>query len=70
MYKRQVLKEESITVFVDELADSAVILGLRAWTATGDFWTAKWELTEQLKEAFDTAGIVIPFNQLDVNVKS
>lgn len=65
-----VLKDEDIAVFVDELADSAVILGLRAWTATDDYWTAKWNLTEQLKEAFDAAGIVIPFNQLDVNLKS
>lgn len=64
-----ILKTEEISVFVDELADSAVILGLRVWTATGDYWTAKWALTEQLKGAFDEAGIEIPFNQLDVNVK-
>lgn len=65
-----VIQSLDITVFVDQLADSAVILGARGWAATGDYWTVKWEITEQVKEAFDEAGIEIPFNQLDVNLKS
>ena len=65
-----VLKDETISVFVDQLADSAVILGARGWTATEDYWTVKWQITEQIKEEFDRAGIEIPFNQLDVNLKT
>ena len=64
-----ILKADEITVFVDELADSAVILGARGWTATSDYWTARWDLTEQIKEESDQAGIEIPFNQLDVTIK-
>lgn len=64
-----VLKDEGITVFVSELGDSAVTIGGRAWTKTGDYWTVKWDVTEQIKEAFDEAGIEIPFNQMDVNVR-
>lgn len=65
----QILQDQGVTVFVDQLADSAVILGVRGWTATGDYWSARWRLTEQIKEEFDAAGIEIPFNQMDVHVK-
>ena len=65
----QILQDQGVTVFVDQLADSAVILGARGWTATGDYWSARWRLTEQIKEEFDAAGIEIPFNQMDVHVK-
>lgn len=64
-----VLVEDGITVFVDELADSAVMIGGRGWTKTEDYWKAKWDITESIKERFDEAGIEIPFNQLDVNIK-
>lgn len=64
-----VLDEEEVTVFVDELADSAVMIGGRGWTKTEDYWKAKWEITEAVKERFDEAGIEIPFNQLDVNIR-
>lgn len=63
-----VKKEEPLMVYVDQLADSAVILGARGWVAAGDYWAARWELTEQIKLAFDAAGIEIPFNQMDVHI--
>ena len=64
-----ILKDHPVTVFVDELADSAVVIGARGWVATGDYWKVKWDLTEQVKLEYDAAGIEIPFQQLDVNVK-
>ncbi|MGL5435853.1 MAG: mechanosensitive ion channel family protein [Lachnospiraceae bacterium] len=66
----RILQEEGISVFVDTLADSAVMLGARGWAATGDYWSAKCEITEAVKIAFDAAGIEIPYNQLDVKIKS
>lgn len=65
-----VRQEEGILVFVDSLGDSAVLLGARAWVATGDYWSVRWELTEKLKLAFDEAGIEIPYNQVDVHHKN
>lgn len=65
-----VLEEEGITVFVDELADSAVMIGGRGWTRTEDYWKAKWDITERVKERFDEAGIEIPFHQVDIRIKS
>jgi small conductance mechanosensitive channel len=64
-----VLKDQPVTVFVDELADSAVVIGARGWVATGDYGQVRWDLTEKVKLEYDAAGIEIPFQQLDVNVK-
>lgn len=63
------LAEEDVQVFVSELADSCVNLGLRLWVATADYWPAKWRLTEAVKLAFDEAGIEIPFRQVDVHMR-
>jgi len=56
-------------VHVESLADSAVIVRLRCWTSTADYWACNWEFTEQVKLAFDKAGIEIPFNKIDLNVR-
>lgn len=61
-------QEKGITVYVDQLGDSAVVLGARGWVAAGDYWKTKWDLTETIKVKFDEAGIEIPFQQLDVRV--
>lgn len=63
-------KDRDRLVFVDELAESAVVLGVRCWFAQEDFWSGKWRVTENCKLALDAAGIEIPYNQLDVHVKS
>lgn len=65
-----VLKDEPIDVFVDDLGDSSVTIGGRGWVATEDYWATRWDMMEQIKLAYDEAGIEIPFNQLDVHVKS
>lgn len=64
-----VLKEKEQLVFVDELADSSVNLGVRCWFKMGEFWEGKWRITEKCKYALDEAGIEIPFPQLDVHVQ-
>lgn len=63
-----VLKDRDVLVFVDELADSGVVLGIRCWFAQADFWRGKWRITENCKLALDEAGIEIPFPQLDVHL--
>ena len=64
----QILQDEPITVYVDQLADSSVILGSRGWAATEDYWVARWRIIEKTKLEFDDAGIEIPYNQMDVNI--
>lgn len=64
-----VLDEEGINVFVHELGASGIVLGCRAWTKTDQYWNVRWKMNEDIKLAFDEAGISIPYNQLDVHVK-
>ena len=60
--------DEEMMVVLDELADSSVIILLRAWVATDKYWPAKWRLNERIKEEFDAHGIKIPYNQMDVHL--
>ncbi|MFT4105645.1 MAG: mechanosensitive ion channel family protein [Lacrimispora sp.] len=64
-----ILKEEPVEVFVSEVAQGAVMLGGRGWTATSDFWTARCGIMERVKTSFDEAGIEIPYNRMEVQVK-
>lgn len=64
-----VLSEEGISVYVDELADSAVMIGGRGWTKTENYWQVRWDVLEEIKETFDANGIEIPFNQMDINIR-
>lgn len=64
-----VLQEEGITVFVDSLGDSAVVIGARGWVKKEAYWDVKWRLTESIKLVLDENGIEIPFNQVVVQVK-
>ena len=64
-----VLQAEEKRVFVEELADSSVVLNLRCYSANENFWETRWRLMESVKYALDEAGIGIPFPQVDVHVK-
>ena len=65
----QVIKEMEYRVFVDELADSAVILNMRCYFPQEVFWEEQWRMTENAKLALDEAGIEIAYPQLDVHMK-
>ena len=60
--------DKEMQVFVDELGDSAVVLGLRVWVPTEKYWNIKWRLNEKIKIAFDANEIGIPYPQMDVHV--
>lgn len=64
----RILKDPAHQLVVGELADSSVNLICRVWLARGDYWAVKFDLTRQVKEAFDEKGISIPFPQQDVHV--
>ena len=51
-----------------EHGSSAIVLLLRAWVPTADYWDIRFKLLERVKEEFDARGISIPFDQLDVHV--
>lgn len=64
-----VMKDKDKIVVVDDLADSAVIIGVKCHVKTQDYWTLRGELLEKIKLSFDSEEISIPFPQLDVHQK-
>ena len=64
-----IMQEEEMTVFVDELGSSSVVIGARAWVKTEAYWTTRWRLLENIKFTLDENGIEIPYNQVVVHVK-
>lgn len=62
------LADEPVDIYVSELADSSVQMGVRIWVKTEDYWPTKWKLTEDIKNALDANDISIPFPQMDVRV--
>jgi small-conductance mechanosensitive channel len=64
----KVLKQPAPSVAVDNLGDSSVDLIVRPWVKTEDYWPVRWELIQQIKDAFDKEGISIPFPQTDVHL--
>jgi len=64
-----ILSDQEMQVFVDELGSSGIMLGLRAWVRTDQYWPTKWRLNEEIKLAFDAENIEIPFPQMDVHIR-
>lgn len=64
----KILPGEPVDVYVSELADSSVQMGVRAWVKTEDYWPIRWKMTEDIKNALDVNGISIPYPQMDVTV--
>lgn len=63
-----ILKDDEIVVFVDDLADSAVVIGARAWVKNEELWPTKWRLLETIKLTLDEHGVEIPYPQLTVHM--
>lgn len=63
-----ILKDDEIVVFVDDLSDSAVVIGARAWVKNEEFWPTRWRLLETIKLTLDEHGVEIPYPQLTVHM--
>ena len=63
----KVLDDPEFVVKVFELGDSSVNFIVRPWVATDDYWDVYWDMTREVKMAFDREGISIPFPQRDVH---
>lgn len=52
-----VMKEPAPVIHINEMTATAVKFICRVWARTEDHWTVFWDITEQVKRRFDTAGI-------------
>lgn len=66
--RKPLVNPEKALVYVKELGESSVVLGLHYWVKTSDYWDEAWSINQAIKETLDKSGISIPFNQLDVHV--
>lgn len=66
---KRVLKTPAPVVFVADLADSAVVLGVRYWTKSADMLPSRGDMMEQIYNKLPKKKIHFPFPQMDVHVK-
>lgn len=64
-----ILPEQPPFVRLSECADSSLDFTVRVWCKNADYWTVKFDLTESIQAALVTAGIEIPYPQMDIHVK-
>ena len=65
----RVLGDPETLIAVSELADSSVNILFRPWVKSADYWTLYFDMHKAVKEAFDEAGIEIPFPQTVVHLE-
>ena len=65
---KRVLTEPEPQVAVKEMADSAVVLVIRPWVKTKDYWNFFFDFQKAIKQKYDKEGISIPFPQRDVHL--
>ena len=66
---KMVLDDPAPMAEVSSLGESAVVLTVRAWCPTADYWGVYFAGNQAVKQAFDKAGVTIPFPQIDVHLK-
>ena len=64
----KIMETPAPLIAVSELGDNSVNLIVRPWVKTEDYWTVKFEILEAVKNAFDNAGLSIPYPQRDVHI--
>lgn len=64
-----IVSDKEINVFVDNLGNSSVVIGLRAWVKTEEYWESRWRILENVKLTLDKNHIEIPYNQLQVHLE-
>ena len=64
----RILRDPEPAVVVGELGDFSVNLNVRPWVNSGDYWSVRPDLLENIKVKLDEAGISIPYPQQDVHM--
>ncbi len=55
-------------VNISSHGSSSIDIATRVWVNSGDYWTLHFKLLEDVKVAFDSNGIEIPYSKVDVNL--
>ncbi len=63
-----VLKDQDIIIVVNEYKSSAISYAVKVWAATDDYWNALGALNENIKYAFDEAGVEMTYDHMNVHI--
>jgi len=58
-----VLKNPQPSVYVDELGDNGIIIMVRVWAPSSEWWSVRTEMLSKIKSALEKEGIEIPVPQ-------
>lgn len=56
-------------VGLHKMADSSIVIVVRAWVRTPDYWDVFFQMNELIYKTFEEKGLRIPLPQLDVHIK-
>ena len=62
------IPEPAPLIRIMNYGDSAILIKLRVWVSKDDLWELRYDVLEQIKDAFDREGISIPYQQVDVRM--
>jgi small conductance mechanosensitive channel len=63
-----VLQDPAPDIYISGHGDSAVMITVRPWCESANYWPVYFNAHEAIKLAFDERGISIPFPQRDVHI--
>lgn len=64
-----ILKEPAPVVRMGAHNESSISIDVLVWAKNDDYFTARYNMLENVKQAFEESGVQIPFPQLDVHMK-
>ncbi len=65
-----VLKEDEVFARLSSLSESSVVITVRVWTKTENYWNVYFDLIEKIKSGLTENGFEIPYSKLDVNIRN
>lgn len=65
---KRVFDDPAPFVVLSSLADSAIEITVRVWTASENYWGVFFDFNEQVYKQFDKYGLHFPYPQVDVHM--
>ena len=66
--EKRINRDKEVFVRVTNYKESSIEYTIRVWILKDDYFPVKLDLLENIKDQFDSDGIVIPYNQLDIHI--
>lgn len=64
------IEDVPVSVYIDSLAENAIVLGIQVYVCLDNYWTAKGRIIEMTKSILEENEIQIPPQQMEVKIRS